>query len=1328
MPRLNPLAGRGGKRRSLRGKPRRNRTLRVEQLEDRSLLAAFTPGNLVVYRVGDLAPNNADLQASGSPVFLDEFTPDGTLVQSIPLPQVADGMNRPLVANGRRAEEGALTLSVDGRYLFLTGYDRALPATVSSALNSTNPSTVNRTIGRVDWLGNVETIMGLSDVEKGIHTIASYDGSELWIAGESGSVQRSMYGYSNSTFIIGPTSSYVGRQLHIFNDQLYLSTSTRIAKVGEGLPTGAAALSGPVELNLANAYGFYFADLNPAVAGLDTLYVASDSSLGLSKYTLYDGVWTLTGAVGGANDRFRGLTASVTGTTVTLYAVAGGGTGASGGGKLVKLVDSSGYNGELTGTPVELATAANQTAFRGVAFAPHADNNAPVYNVAGNPTLGSVAQNAVNNPGIRVVDLIASGGGDPITDLDPGALEGIAIVAADTTAGEWEYSLDDGESWNPLGLVSLTSARLLAADSSTRIRLVPHGTFVGELPDALRFRAWDQTAGTNGGLLDPTGRVGADGAFSILTESASIEVLAYVNTPPDLSAIDDQTIDEDASLLLEFVVGDDSGPENLVVTATSSNPVLLPETSIVLGGSGANRTALLTPVANAFGTVTITITVSDGELTRSEQFELLVRSVNDPPTIAPIEDQATDEDVALPPIALELGDIDELAQLAVEVSSDNPTLFPPANLVLGGSGMTRTLTVTPAPNQHGVATIRVVVTDSSGATAERSFVVTVAAVNDPPTLSTFEDVAIDEDEAAEIPFAIGDPETPADALQLALASNNPLLLPPESLVLEGVGEQRILRIAPAANQSGVAIITITLADESGGQVERTFQVTVNPVNDPPTLSAVDDLSLRANQVAGPITVALDDIDHPAAALTLAVQSSNLDLIPLDRIVVTGDGDLRTLVIAPVKNVAGTAIVTLTVIDPDGLQSSTTFAVTVAENESPTLTSIADQSLLEDSQLGDITFVIGDLETSLDGLTVSVSSDNPTLLPAGSLIVSGQGGERSLTVAPAENQFGEAIVTVTVTDENGSTVSRSFRVEVAAVNDAPIAFPSSLVVPPNQLQSATLEADDVDGPTLTFELATLPSKGIVSITNPATGEYIYRPYPGERGYDRFSFRVRDGQAESELATVSVYVEPYRPTITFEAGVLTIVGTPYDDFIAVVPLDESSVVAVVGIERFGPFPTPEQIRLCGEAGRDALLVYGLSVPVERDYGEEPDFEQIGASSVPSLASPIQSAADGEAEGEGGGENDVFFPWFTHPLDRLASDDGEGESSELSAESAELPAGWLPDLALLQIVRQLQPIFPGRSPWGSDADPLAGEFADEEPPPPTLDLFSLQPPRLR
>src|SRR5207249_4660384 len=80
--------------------------------------------------------------------------------------------------------------------------------------------------------------------------------------------------------------------------------------------------------------------------------------------------------------------------------------------------------------------------------------------------------------------------------------------------------------------------------------------------------------------------------------------------------------------VLPFTVFDvDTAPEALIVTATSSNPVLVPNSNIFLAGSGANRTVLVSPTPNQVGSATITLTVFDGEnLTGSTSFIVAVVS------------------------------------------------------------------------------------------------------------------------------------------------------------------------------------------------------------------------------------------------------------------------------------------------------------------------------------------------------------------------------------------------------------------------------------------------------------------------------------------------------------------------------------------------------------------------------------------------------------------------------------------------------------------------------------------------------------------------------
>jgi hypothetical protein len=201
------------------------------------------------------------------------------------------------------------------------------------------------------------------------------------------------------------------------------------------------------------------------------------------------------------------------------------------------------------------------------------------------------------------------------------------------------------------------------------------------------------------------------------------------NTPPTISALSTQTINEDTSTgALAFTIGDgETAAGSLTVSGGTSDATLVPASNIVIGGTGANRTVTVTPAANQSGTATITVTVSDGQATASTSFLLTVTAVNDLPTISTLANQATGIGVAVGPLAVTVGDVETaVGSLTLNGGSSNLALVPNANIVFGGAGAARTLTVTPAAGQTGTATITVTVSDGQ-ANASTSFVLTVTA-------------------------------------------------------------------------------------------------------------------------------------------------------------------------------------------------------------------------------------------------------------------------------------------------------------------------------------------------------------------------------------------------------------------------------------------------------------------------------------------------------------------------------------------------------------------------------------------------------------------------
>lgn len=341
----------------------------------------FTPGNIVVYRVGT---GTGSLVNTGNPVFLDEYTPAGALVQSIALPTAATLPQHAVIASGTATSEGFLARSADGRYLVVTGY----ASTYTSSLANTAGTVVNRVIGRVDAGGTIDTTTALTDFASGNNprSATSNDGTQFWAVGGAGGVRYALLGGTTSVDLTtgSPNGNYANvRTALVAGGQLYTgsgsgtNTFKGVSAIGTGLPTTPAQpvvrLAGLTDTLCPSTDAFVFLDLSAEAPGLDTLYIADDTNTtagGIQKYSFVAGSWVSNGAIEGPSQAYRGLAGTANGSSVTLYATRKGGSGAAGGGELVVLVDTSGYNAAINATSTVLATAAANTAFRGVAFAP----------------------------------------------------------------------------------------------------------------------------------------------------------------------------------------------------------------------------------------------------------------------------------------------------------------------------------------------------------------------------------------------------------------------------------------------------------------------------------------------------------------------------------------------------------------------------------------------------------------------------------------------------------------------------------------------------------------------------------------------------------------------------------------------------------------------------------------------------------------------------------------------------------------------------------------------------------------------------------------------
>ena len=204
----------------------------------------------------------------------------------------------------------------------------------------------------------------------------------------------------------------------------------------------------------------------------------------------------------------------------------------------------------------------------------------------------------------------------------------------------WSAPVWVTQSGNPATLgasISAPSVDVTVA-SGTAVSFVGSAMGTGTLTNAWTFGDGGSATGTSAAhtftntgatatALTVTFAVTDATGTATATRLITVNPASTINTTPTLTAPANQsTTDGVAVGPLAFTVGDaESAAATLTVSATSSNPTLLPVSAITLGGTDAARSLSLAPVAGQTGATTVTLTVQDPQgMTTSAAFTLTV--------------------------------------------------------------------------------------------------------------------------------------------------------------------------------------------------------------------------------------------------------------------------------------------------------------------------------------------------------------------------------------------------------------------------------------------------------------------------------------------------------------------------------------------------------------------------------------------------------------------------------------------------------------------------------------------------------------------------------
>ena len=393
------------------------------------------------------------------------------------------------------------------------------------------------------------------------------------------------------------------------------------------------------------------------------------------------------------------------------------------------------------------------------------------------------------------------------------------------------------------------------------------------------------------------------------------------------------------------------------------------------------------PALNYNGADSFNFKANDGSLdSAAATVSIAVSAVNDPPHA--VDDDASgteDADKTISKASLLANDSDsDSAGLSltavsnplggtVEISGDDVVFDPAANLC-----------------GDNVASFEYTVSDGSLSDTGK-VTLDLACVNDEPTLDAIADKTVNEDAAEQTVSLSGIGSGAANesqTLAVTASSSNTALIPHPTVVYTSPNATGSLKYTPVADQHGSAIITVKVNDGGGTanggdeEIERTFKITVTPVNDEPTasngsLSTDEDTakSIDLGSLAG-------DLETSDANLTYTIVAgpSNGQI--------SGSGAMKTY--TPNLNYNGSDSFTYKVTDrgdPDGcgaitstcagpLSSPTkTLSITVnAVNDAPDVgNNSGTRSAKQFSDAIDpVTISATDVDSAADGLSASIS--------------------------------------------------------------------------------------------------------------------------------------------------------------------------------------------------------------------------------------------------------------------------------------------------------------------------------------------------------------------